>query len=279
MKISEAFDMYKYDFIQMKGQSVRTEEMHDMTKSHLIKHLGDISIEDLSLEDIRKWYSELGKSRCKNTVRGYIIKLRNVLNYCKKRDIVALDAVLIPVPKRQEPIVTFLTEDEVSDMINSAYNVRSKFVISLLYSSGIRLEELIDLNVGDIYQRKFTIRGKGGKVRLCFIDNRTEELMEEYMQSRTDHCNALIISLQNKQRMTRTNIELLIKNAARRAGIKKRVTPHTLRHSFATNFLRNNGNIAYLSRMMGHKSVDTTMIYAHLVDNDLEEQYNLYHTI
>lgn len=279
MLISEAFDTYKYDFIQMKGQSARTEETHEFVKSHLVKFIGDFSIEELSLSDIRKWFNELGKTRSKNTVRGYVIKLRNVLQYCKRLGYKVIDANLVVVPKRQESIPTFLNEDEVAAMIDCAYNIRAKFVISLLYSSGIRLEEMIDLNRGQIYQRKFTLKGKGGKVRLCFIDERTEHLMQEYLKTREDKCNALVVSLQNKERMTRTNVELLVKNAARRAGITKHVTPHTLRHSYATNFLRNDGNIAYLSRMMGHKSVDTTMMYAHLVDNDLEEQYKKYHSI
>ena len=79
--------------------------------------------------------------------------------------------------------------------------------------------------------------------------------------------------------MTATNIQLLVRNSASRAGITKKVTPHTLRHSFATNFLKNNGNMRYLSAMLGHASLDTTMMYAHVVDRDLQGQYEKYHTI
>ena len=102
--------------------------------------------------------------------------------------------------------------------------------------------------------------------------------MEHYLRTREDRADALIISAQNKARMTPTNVQLLIRNSAMRAGITKKVTPHTLRHSFATNFLRNNGNMRYLSTMLGHASLDTTMMYAHVVDNDLKEQYKKYHT-
>lgn len=83
----------------------------------------------------------------------------------------------------------------------------------------------------------------------------------------------------NKKRMTPTNVQMLVKNAAKAAGIHKHVTPHVLRHSFATNFIGNDGNIRYLSTMLGHASVATTMIYTHVVDNDLERQYKKYHTI
>lgn len=163
-------------------------------------------------------------------------------------------------------------------MIANSYSLRNAFVISLLYSSGIRLSEMLQLNRGQIVDQQFTVIGKGSKARLCFIDDRTQALMDEYLATRKDNSEALIVSAQNKQRMTPTNVQLLIKNSAERAGIKQRVTPHTLRHSFATNFLKNNGNMRYLSTMLGHSSLDTTMIYTHVVDNDLREQYKKYHT-
>ena len=164
-------------------------------------------------------------------------------------------------------------------MIDNAFSLRNKFVISLLYSSGIRLSELLSLNRDSIKNKSFTVIGKGKKRRLCFIDDRTEKLMDEYLKSRDDDSPALIVSNIYKDRMSPTNIQLLIRNSAKRAGIERRVTPHMLRHSFATNFTRNNGNIRYLSRLLGHSDINTTMIYTHVVDNDLYKQYFLYHTI
>ncbi|MCM1218212.1 MAG: tyrosine-type recombinase/integrase [Lachnospiraceae bacterium] len=279
MLISEAFDLYKYEFIQMKGQSSRTEEMHDYVCKNLICFFGDINIADLSIVNIRNWFTDLMKTRCQNTVRGYIIKLRRVLDYCKKRKIIDTDVSLIQIPRRQNKVPEFLTEQEIDRMINKAPNYRSKFVISLLYSSGIRLSEMISLSRNQIYERRFTVIGKGNKPRLCFIDERTEKLMNIYLRSRQDHSNALIVSYENKNRITRTNVELLVKNAARRAGVLKHVTPHTMRHSYATNFLRNGGNIRVLQVLLGHESLETTMIYTHIVYNDLEEQYQKYHSI
>lgn len=279
MLISEAFDLYKYDFIQMQGQSARTEEMHDYVKKNLVEFLGDIKIADLSLVDIRKWFNELNKTRCQNTIRGYVIKLRRVLTYCNKRGEHTLDVDLVPIPKRQDTVPSFLNAEEVERMIANAPNLRAKFVISLLYSSGIRLAEMVSLSKDQIYDRKFTVIGKGGKPRLCFIDERTEKYMRLYLRERKDYSNALIVSYENKNRITRTNVELLVKNAARRANINKHVTPHTLRHSFATNFLMNGGNIRVLQVLMGHESVETTMLYTHVVDNDLEECYGKYHSV
>lgn len=279
MTISEAFDLYRDDYIRLKNQSKRTEEMHEGCKRLLLTNIEDKPIEELSLYDIRCWSEELRKRRSINTIRVYIIRLRAVLAYLNIRDIPCLDARLVPVPQREATVPTFLSEEEVSAMIDHSYSLRNAFVISLIYSSGIRLSELIRLNRDQIRDRRFTVIGKGNKPRLCFIDQRTELLMRKYLRSRSDHDSALVVSEEFKHRMTATNIQLLVRNSATRAGIYKKVTPHTLRHSFATNFLKNNGNMRYLSDLLGHSSMETTMMYAHVVNNDLQNAYEKYHTI
>lgn len=279
MRISEAFDMYLEDYIRAKNQSTRTEETHEACKRLLIQFLGDKELSQLSLLDVREWRKEISKGRRPNSVRVYILRLRAVLRYCNIRDIPAIKSELVPVPKREATVPVFLTEQEVTRMIECSTSVRNAFVISLLYSSGIRLSELIALNRGQIVDRRFTVIGKGRKPRLCFIDQRTELLMNMYLASRKDNHEALIVSNEFKRRMTATNIQLLVRNSASKACLNKKVSPHTLRHSFATNFLKNNGNMRYLSAMLGHASLDTTMMYAHVVDLDLQNQYEKYHTI
>lgn len=286
MKISEAFDLYKNNYMFVKGSSKRLLQNNEYVKKQLVECLGDIEIESLTLSEVSEWVKWSHASRKKkdaerknNTIRNDIISLRVVLKYMRLIGYKVITPELIPVPKREDVERPFLTADEVKDMIENAYNIRNAFVVSLFYSSGIRLSELISLNRSSIQNRQFQVVGKGKKARLCFIDERTERLMNEYLDSRDDDCDALIISKIKKARMTPTNVQLLIKNTANRAGIKKRVSPHILRHSFATNFLQNNGNIRYLSTMLGHSSVDTTSIYAHVVDNDLHRQYLSFHTI
>lgn len=279
MRISEAFDLYRDDYIRFKNQSTRTEEIHETCKRLILDSIPDKPISDLTLTDIRCWRERISRGRSPNSVRVYVIRLRAVIGYLNLLDIPCLKSQLIPVPKREATVPVYLTEAEVDAMIACAYNLRNAFVISLLYSSGIRLSELIALNRGQIVDRRFTVIGKGRKPRLCFIDERTEHLMDQYLKSRQDHSEALVVSFEHKSRMTATNIQLLVRNSAARAGITKKVTPHTLRHSFATNFLKNNGNMRYLSAMLGHASLDTTMMYAHVVDRDLQGQYEKYHTI
>lgn len=279
MKLSEAFDLYEKDFIRMSNQSNRTLEIHQYVKKNITGIIGDIDLNNLTVGMVSDWKREIERDRAQNTVRCYVIKLRDVLGYCGKRGIDTLNVDLVPLPKRQATVPVFLTEQEVAQMIEATSSIRTKFVISLLYASGIRLSEFISLNRGQITEKRFTVIGKGGKPRLCFIDDRTERLMEQYLATRTDHCDALVVSYENKARMTATNVQLLVRNAASKAGLSKKVTPHTLRHSYATNFLRNNGNMRYLSYSMGHASLDTTAMYAHVVDCDLESQYRQFHTI
>lgn len=279
MLISQAFDSYERNYMAIRHQSIRICQTHAVTRRMLIDILGDKDMADITVEDIGKWAKELRKRRCSNTVRNYIVRLRVVTEYLALIDVPCIKTALIPIPKREATIPAFLTAEDVTKMIECSYNTRNAFVISLLYSSGIRLSEMIQLNRNSIVDRKFTVVGKGKKARLCFIDERTEHLMSQYLKTRKDNSEALIVSAVNKARMTPTNVQLLIKNSAIRAGIDKRVTPHTLRHSFATNFLKNNGNMRYLSTMLGHASLDTTMMYAHVVDNDLQAQYEKYHTI
>ena len=279
MRLSEAFDEYRDNYMVLKSRSRSTIEHHEYKKISIVEFLQDKDIEDITSSDISAWYKFLSRNRSQNTVRNYISTIREVLDYMNLRGSNCLKKALIPAPKRLDHVPEFLTPEEVSNMIENASSLRNKCVISLLYSSGIRLSELINLNRGQIIDKRFTVIGKGSKARLCFIDERTEELLAEYLKTRKDNCEALIISVRYKQRMTATNIQLLIKNSARNAGISKKVTPHTLRHSFATNLLVNNVDIRYIGKMLGHASIQTTMQYTHVVDNDLEARYRAGHSI
>lgn len=288
MKISEAFDRYKNKYMLIKRLSRRSLENNDYVKKRIVEIIGDKDISDFTMDDLAKYaagistyHDRSGKEveRKTNTIRNNLIRLKMVLKYVRSRGQSTIDPELLPIPKRQDVIRPFLTADEVGTMLDNAYSLRNKLVISLLYSSGIRLSEMIALDRDSIRNGCFQVVGKGSKMRLCFIDVRTEKIMNEYLDSRDDDCPALIVSYKNKSRMTPTNVQLLVKNTGKRAGLTKMVTPHILRHSFATNFLKNNGNIRYLSTMLGHSSVSTTMVYAHVTDNDLREQYIKYHTV
>lgn len=288
MKISEAFDIYKNNFLTVKHYSRRVIESNDYVKRKIIEVCGDKELADFNLTDVATWLHSMETIRLSdgsirprriNSIRSDANRLRAVIKYMELTGEKCLNYQLIPVPKHQDVEIGFLYEEEVQAMIDNAFSLRNKFIISLLYSSGIRLSEFLSLDRDSIKNRTFSVIGKGHKARVCFIDERTERLMNEYLSTRDDGSKALVVSNIYKERMTPTNVQLLIRNSAKRAGIERRVTPHMLRHSFATNFMRNNGNMRYLSRLLGHSDINTTMIYTHVVDNDLRGQYDEFHTV
>lgn len=279
MKISEAFTAHEHGRIIIRNYSIRAIETYRRVERTLTEVVGDKEIAELTIEDVYNWDKQISRARKPNTVRNDISCLRQVLKWLSIQGVACLNFELIPTPKRQETIPVFLTPEEVTRMIDHATSLRNKFAVSLLYSSGIRVAEFISLDRGQIRNRSFTVVGKGKKTRLCFIDERTDKLMGEYLATRQDNSPALVISNILKDRLTRGTVELLVKNTARRAGLAQHVTPHSLRHSFASDFTRNNGGARHLQKLLGHKSLATTMIYSHVADNELYEKYEQFHSV
>lgn len=280
MKVSEAIKRYNTEYLAIKGVD-ENQQIHIKALSRLwVEIVGDMELENLSLEAIGAFKSGLatyGRYRCHNTVRNYLCELRMVLKYWKMRGEPCIDYELIPAPKREPVIPAYLSAKEVDEIIKASDLVRTKFVISLLYSSGIRVSELVQLNRDTIKDGYFTVIGKGSKPRICFLDARSRFYMEKYLSERKDRSEALIITKEGYRAGAGT-IQMIVRNACEKAGIKKKVSPHTLRHSFATNYISNGGNIRHLADLLGHESLNTTAHYTHLVNNDLYREYRLYHT-
>lgn len=287
MKISEAFDQYRYH-ATIEGQSRRVIEHCDYVKRKMVEELGDLELAELDIERIYQWRQFMiyksGKNgeavkRKPNSLRCDILRLRCMLKYMQAIGEECLDWALVPIPKHEDTVRTFLEPEEVAAMIKGATCLRNKAIISLLYSSGVRVSELVSLNRDSIHDRCFTVVGKGKKARLCFIDRRTEKLLEQYLESRDDDSNALFVSREYRERLSVSCVQFIMRYAREKNGINKPVTPHTFRHSFATNYIKNNGDIRPLSKLLGHANLDTTAIYTHIEDNELRRCYNKFHTI
>lgn len=294
MRLSEAFDRYRLDCIVFRNQSPKTEESHNVACKWLIKYIGDIEIEELTFEQVRDWKIWLdkgtnGKPRSASTVREYIIRLRVVLRHIQRLGVGVMDYEMIAIPKRPERVPEFITPDQVTELIAAVgkpqrgYSRRNRLrnmtVISLLYASGIRSAELCRLNRSDIRDDgSFTAFGKGNKARLCFIDARTRQLLDEYLAIRADTNPALFISDQNGLRLTKGTIVRIFEFARGKVDFEVPVHCHALRHSFATNLLRNNANMRYVQELLGHSSLTTTQMYTHVVNEDLKQIYAAYHT-
>lgn len=280
MRLSEAYHRYIGEYLQIKGVD-ENQLVHFRAGIRIwCETIGDLELSEITLEMVARFKTELktyGRHRCDNTVRNYICNLRMVLKYWKLRGEPCLDYELIPAPKREPVIPSYLSADEVQKIIDSTDIVRTKFIISILYASGIRVSELVQLNRDTIRNGCFTVIGKGKKPRICFLDARAKHYMELYLESRTDRLDCLIAT-KDGTRASAETIQLIVRNATARAGIAKKVSPHTLRHSFATNYIGNGGNIRHLADLLGHASLNTTAHYTHLVNGDLMREYMLHHT-
>lgn len=281
MYISEAFELYREDFIIPKNQSQKTEEAHINCMRSLIKFLGDIQIEDLTRENVREWRRFI--LRTCNTDRNHVIKLRVVLSYLIEEGYSVISPSKIQVPKRADPIVRFLTPEQVKLFIDSnnsrarTTRVRNKAMMSLLYSSGIRVSELCRLDKADVTGKNFfTISGKGGVAAPSFIDHRTQVYIMTYLRMREDNNPALFIN-ENGKRIRPLNVQEVFENVSKVTGIK--ATPHTMKHSFCTNLMRNGADIRHVQRLAKHKSIQTTEKYLHVMDNELSGLYKQFHTV
>lgn len=290
MKISELFKKYENEVIYELGQSVRTLEMHNLALRTIIDHCGDIEASDFTFEKYQSWRRSLLKKCCNNTARGYILKLRVVLRHAKLSGLDVINHELIKVPKRENKVVGFITPEEVSILIREAQRPRAGFskfnrarnalLVSFLYASGLRVSEACKVDILDIREdNSFSIVGKRGKVRLCFIDDRTRILLNEYLNFRNDNLQALFISEKTGKRISKDTVEEIFRTLRKNCNFSKPLTPHILRHSFATNLLSNNTNLIHIRDLLGHQSVQTTEIYTHVVNTELAKIYQEKHTI
>lgn len=281
MKLSEAFDLYRDDYIVPKNQSAKTEEAHFNCLKSLLAFMGDIDIEEVTREQIRLWRRFVLRT-CKSD-RSHVIKLRVVLQYFLDEGYNVVPPSKIPVPQRADRVVSFLTANQVKAFIEANNSrckmtrIRNKAIMSLLYSSGIRVSEICKLKRADISGKNFfTVIGKGGVATPSFIDHRTQVYLMTYLRMRTDSKPLLFIS-ETGSPLTPRHIQEIFTNVSNVTGIK--ATPHTMKHSFCTNLMQNGADIRYVQRLAKHKSIQTTQQYLHVLDKDLADLHKRFHTV
>ncbi len=263
----------------------------------------DIKPSDIDKELVRKYRlllnrygSENGTEDLKIITQTYhLIALRGFLKYLARRDIKSLDPSLVDLPHIIRKQVTFLHFGEVEDMLeqidlSTESGLRDRAIIELLYSSGLRVSELVNLNRDSINleRREFMVRGKGSQDRPIFVSKSAADRLQDYLDARTDSLPALFLNNSrntqavdtsgNYRRMTARSVERIVEKYARLAGITKHVSPHTLRHSFATDLLMNGADLRSVQTMLGHADISTTQIYTHVTDAHLKEIHEKFHS-
>lgn len=296
---------YILDFIEHLevegGRMPRTAENYEFYLNRFVEFAGDITPDQITAELLRKYrlwlnrYKSLDGNELAMITQSYhLIALRGFLKYFSRRDIPSLAPDKIELPKTHRKQVPFLHYDEVVRLLeqvdtNEESGLRDRAILELLFSSGLRVSELVNLNRDHINtkRREFMVRGKGQKDRPVYISESAADWVEQYLAVRQDTLAPLFISYSKNveantsgdyRRLTARSIQRMVSKYARLAGITKHVSPHTMRHSFATDLLMNGADLRSVQSMLGHSNIATTQIYTHVTDAHLKDVYEKFHS-
>lgn len=303
MFISEALTDFLEHLEVESGRSQKTIINYQLYLERFIDFAGDIPVDKITSELIRQYRLWLNRYKNDNTGESlslitqsyHLIALRGLLTYLSRRDIKSLAADKIILPKTVRKQVTFLQYDEVLRMIeqiptDTESGLRDRAIVELLFSSGLRVSELVNLNRDHINLKRceFMVRGKGQKDRPVFISKGAAEHVSTYLNSRTDSLPALFLSYSKRtttpstsgdyRRLSARSIQRMVSQYARLAGITKHVSPHTMRHSFATDLLMNGADLRSVQSMLGHSNISTTQVYTHVTDQHLKDIHERFHS-
>lgn len=283
------------------GRSAKTAENYRLYIERFVEFTDDIAVDKITTEIIRKYRLWLNRYKNNNedelatiTQSYHLIALRGFLGYLSKRDIASLSPDKIELPKVSRKQVTFLHYDEIERLleqidVTTEAGLRDRAIIELLFSSGLRVSELVNLNREhiNIARREFMVRGKGQKDRPVFISESASTHVSNYLQERADSLQPLFISYSRNnipstsgdyRRLGARSVQRIINKYTRLAGITKHVSPHTMRHSFATDLLMNGADIRSVQVMLGHSNISTTQVYTHVTDEHLREVHEKFHS-
>jgi site-specific recombinase XerD len=300
MEISSLVTDYLEHLEIEQNRSQKTIANYDHYLRRLVEFSDDCDIAKFDgemLRHFRLWLNRLrderGAELSKATQNYHLIALRSFLKYLAKRDITALDSAKIELAKVARPQVTFLETEEVERLLSAIktdnpVGLRDRAIIELLFSGGLRVSELVAINREHINldRREFMVRGKGQKDRPVFISSQAADWISKFLATRTDNYLPLFIHYSGSQnglddgmytRLTVRSVQRLVKRYAGLAGITKDVTPHTLRHSFATDLLQNGADLRSVQGLLGHANIATTQIYTHLTDPQLKSVHERFH--
>lgn len=296
-----------------KGRAVKTVENYDRYLSLFLEQARIKDPKDITIEKVREFrlwlnrrpgakaYRLLGEqvsaggSMTKKTQNYYLIAIRIFLKFLTRRGITSLSADTIELAKVNERSIDVVSKDELGRLLeapnkekNPERRARDKAILELLFSTGLRVSELCSLtNDLDIKLDEFSIRGKGGKVRVVFLSDEAKKCIKEYLSLREDMSDALFVPIMSDQPeskkkeiprgLDRRTIERIVKKYATIAGISKKITPHVIRHVFATDLLSNGADLRSVQAMLGHANIATTQIYTHVTDKHLRDIHKKFH--
>jgi len=284
-----------------RGRSTRTIRNYDFYLhrfANWAKHPAPPNITDDLIRRFRLWLNRSVPGRLdstikKNTQNYHLIALRTFLKYLARRDIKSLSPDKIELAKTQSRLVAFLEDEELERILKAPLTngedliaLRDRAILETLFSTGLRVSELANLKIDEINLKRdeFTVRGKGDKPRVVFLSDSAKEWLKKYLNKRQDTSPYMFIchdraklGREDSGPITPRSIERMVQYYSKAAGITKRITPHTLRHTFATDLLRNGADIRSVQSLLGHASITTTQVYTHITNKQLKDIHKKFH--
>lgn len=289
-----------------RGRSLKTVMNYDRYLSRFIefgklKKPSDIS--ENNIREFRLWLNRQPGAAEKGVPKGtmkkrtqnyYLIALRAFLKYLAKRKVKSLSPEQIELAKTEQRHLDLMTHDELMRLLmapdtSTTKGLRDRAMLELFFSTGLRVSELCSLDRDlDLSKDEFSIRGKGDKVRVVFISDEAKQTLKAYLTKRDDMDEAMFVQVKGKGgqkaldkqdslRLTPRSIERIVKRYATEAGISRKVTPHIIRHSFATDLLSNGADLRSVQALLGHANITTTQVYTHVTDRHLKEIHKNFH--
>ena len=318
MKNLEQLKRQFLEYVEIeKGRALKTVENYDHYLSVFLEHTkakSPAEINDQMMREFRLWLNrqvtgnniKTGETLTKKTQNYYLIALRSFLKFLTRRNITSLPSDHIELAKVGERQIDIISIEELKRLLDAPNKekdperrARDKAILEMLFSTGLRVAELCSLkNDLDLHLDEFSIRGKGGKVRVVFLSDEAKKAVREYLALRKDMSDALFVKIEDEkfkakvpkskngnvredgtqeEGLTRRSVERVVKRYATIAGISKRVTPHVIRHVFATDLLSNGADIRSVQAMLGHANIGTTQIYTHVTDKHLRDIHKKFH--
>ncbi len=279
-----------------KGRSVKTVENYDRYLSRFLTHTKVTSPQQLTEQVVREFRLWLNRQpgntgdMKKKTQNYYLIALRAFLKYLRRMNIQSLDPERIELAKVGGRDLDLMTASELERLLkaptgDSLQALRDRAIMELFFSTGLRVSELCSLNSDlDLTRDEFSVRGKGDKVRVVFLSPAAKRAIADYLKKRGDMGEALFVSYgkgfakgMDAHRISSRGVELMVKHYATKAGITRKVTPHVIRHSFATDLLENGADLRSVQALLGHANIATTQVYTHVTDKHLREVHKAFH--
>lgn len=278
-----------------KGRSIKTVENYDRYLTRFLSHTKITSPGKITEQAVREFRLHLNRQAGTSgtmklkTQNYYMISLRAFLKFLRKREIESLNPERIELAKVGQRDLDLISSNELERLMqgpkgNTLSALRDRAILELFFSTGLRVSELCSLNRDlDLSRDEFSIRGKGEKVRVVFLSPAAKRAIKEYLNKRADLDEALFVQMGKNSknakdiRLTPRSVERTVKQYAIKAGITRKVTPHVIRHSFATDLLENGADLRSVQALLGHANIATTQVYTHITDKHLREVHQRFH--